>query len=202
LLGRYNLDWVLGFAAEEVESDLLYIWLHKFVELVFLREADTQGMLPAIPSSIRHLQSKSRILDSVERAMCVRELLTYSSVVLIHVPPGQDGAVTYELVYSSQMCKWGMPLPGCPNCGNHHVIAFSEHRGHRRGKDGDFVIVRCRGCGWRTAGTGPCRPDAIVPVGRNPQETHYFWKPLDLESPWVGHQWRPKGVARVRTVGP
>jgi hypothetical protein len=188
---RYRFDWVLGFGADHLEPTRLRSYVHKFVELVFLREAKVKGLLPALPAILSRPQENSHFLDSVERSMCDLELLAYTSVVVGCVYPGHDAPIFREMVFSSQLSMWGIPLPGCPQCGNHQVRAVQD-RVRRKGKHTSFS-VRCHGCTLRTDGPGVGCPEGIVSVaGTDPQDTRFFWKPLHLPSPWLGHKWRLK----------
>jgi hypothetical protein len=188
-----HFDWILGFGAIQINTKRLDFWLPKFVELVFLREADKRGMLHAFPSSVRHLERKDRLSNAVERTLGVRELLTHTSVIAIRMK--NEGLVEEELVYSSQFCYWGIPLPECPNCGNHNVRAVTSQRHVKKEKKTkkkrDLVTVRCHGCNSRTKGTGVGCPSGVRPVGRSDGErARYFWKPLRLPSPWSSHEWK------------
>jgi hypothetical protein len=172
----------------------LLSYVHRFVELVFLREADATGTLPALPGRVVGPQGNSRFLDSLERSMGDPELLAYSSVVAGSVHSGHDSPIFREMVFSSHLSMWGIPLPACPQCGNHQVRVVD--RNHRKGK---CFSVRCHGCKLRTGSAGVCRPEGVVPVaGTNPQNTQLFWKPLHLSSPWLGHTWRTKGDPIVK----
>jgi hypothetical protein len=185
---RRHFDWILGFGADKLYLGKLQFWLHKFVELVFLREADPEGILPVTHASINDLKpGRSRFLDSVQRAFCMEELLLYTSVITFSMPQRELRPLVQELVFSTPMFQWGIPLPACPNCGNHNVRAVKEQ------VNGERVTVKCHGCGSQTKGKPINRPQGIQEIlGYGNKENRYFWKPMDIISPWLGHKWRPK----------
>jgi hypothetical protein len=192
-INRGCFDWVLGFGTTQLNAQRLDFWLPSFAELSFLREADKHGNLPALLSSIRHSEPVDRFLNAVQRTLGVRELLTYTSVIAIRKQ--NSALIEEEMVYSSQFSYWGMPLPECPNCGNHNVQAIpgQEHK-----KIKNLVIVRCHGCKASTKGIGIGRPVGVREVAKSTTgRVKYYWKPLRLESPWVGHRWRYKGSAAL-----
>jgi hypothetical protein len=191
IITRGYFDWVLGFGATQLNTQRLNFWLPHFAELSFLREADERGKVPVLLSSIRHLESKDRFLNAVQRALGVRELLTYTSLVTIQRE--SSVVVEEEMVYSSQFGYWGMPLPECPKCGNHGVRATARLQGtedHGKKKN-EVVFVRCHGCKSSTKGDGVSRPAGVRPVAESYHgQGNYFWKPLRLGCPWAGHRWR------------
>ena len=182
----------MGFGAEKIQPHKLNSWVPYFVELVYLREADNEGQVPASHASIRHLEKKPRLINSVQRALCIHELLTYSTVVVLHEPVGRVGCTAEELVYSSPMSPWGMQLPECHRCGNNHVSAVFGQPGPR--KEGNhFVITKCNGCSAITKRVGIRRPSSVVPVSTSCGDGGgCFWKPLHMGTPWIGQSWKIK----------
>ena len=158
--------------------------------MVFLQEADSQGFLLATDASIRQSDKGTNLfLDSVKHTLCLRELLVYTSIIAIYIPPGLSLPVARELVHSSPMCLWGVPLPSCPQCGNHNV------RARQRDMVGNELLatVKCFGCQNRTWGKGAKRPQGLKTITTyNGKTEEYFWKPLNMVSPWSEHRWRPK----------
>ena len=189
-LHRTALHWILTFGAEELAITMLSSWIPKFVEMVFLREADPSGLLPAIPASIRYHQGeKDRFLDSVHVALCCKELLVHTTIIAASRPAGETNVLIRELTFSSTMSFWGIPLPGCPECGNTFVRAIGNQN-HGRGKEG-FVIVKCDSCKRFTRGKGVERPSGVeeIPSERG-NSGRFFWKLLDVRSPWDDHKWK------------
>jgi hypothetical protein len=191
-MARRRLNWILGFGAEEISPLKLTVRLPTFVELVFLREADQEGSLEAYPSSIRHSHpGKSRFLESVQDSFCYQTLLADTSIIAMNQPRGHKIPLIRELVFSSQMSMWGIPLPECPTCGNHQVRANSGKV--NRGKS-NFVTLKCHGCGATTKGKGVQRPPGVEEIpGSSSQDVGYYWKQMEVKSPWSGHTWRVPG---------
>jgi len=193
---RNHLDWILGFGAHEINARKLLFRLPKFVELVFLREADQHGHLQVFPSSIRHsTPGKSRFLESVQDTMCFQHVLTNTSVIAMSRPHGFQMPLIRELVFSSQMSMWGIPLPDCPTCGNHQVRANQRKimDGKAKRKE-DVVTVKCHGCGSTTKGKGVRCPQDVEEIrGSGTEDVRYYWKQLHVKSPWEGHSWRGQG---------
>jgi len=172
--------------------------LPMFLELVFLREADQEGCLRVYPASIRHcVGGKSRFLESVQDAFSYQTLLVDTSVIAMNQPHGHQKPLFRELVFSSQMSMWGIPLPECPTCGNHQVRANPgkiNYGKKKSNKNCDFVTLKCHGCGLTTKGKGVQRPQGVDEIqGSCSQDVGYFWKKLDVKSPWSGHTWRGSG---------
>jgi hypothetical protein len=158
-----------------------------------LREADSRGFLLDTCASIRPSDKEdNRFLDSVKRTLCVEELLGYTSVLAVYIPPGREQPEVQELVYSSTMSLWGIPLPDCPRCGNHNVRAMPGR--HARHGNDFLATVKCLGCQFATKGRGVKCPQELRAISTyHGDRTEYFWKPLHMVSPWLDHQWRPKG---------
>jgi hypothetical protein len=58
---------------------------------------------------------------------------------VITVCKQNSAVIKEEMVYSLQFSYWVMPLPECPNCGNHNIQAIAEQE-HKKFKD--LVIIR------------------------------------------------------------
>ena len=192
-MARRRLNWILGFGAEEISPLKLAVRIPTFVELAFLREADEEGHLQVYPASIRHCDSgKSRFLDSVQDSFSYQTLLVDTSVIAMNQPHGHNVPLIQELVFSSQMSMWGIPLPECPTCGNHQVRANPGKICHgKSNKNGDFVTLKCHGCGATTKGNGVQRPPGVEEIPASSSlDVGYYWKRWDVKSPWSGHAWR------------
>ena len=177
---RQDINWILGFGAEHSLAEKLEHSLYKFVELVFLRETNADGKIPASLGRNAYKPAKNCFLDSVIHSLCTRQLLNYSSVVVVQ--PRNGYAVVQELVFSSMYDAWGCNLPACPNCGNQNVRAVENGP--------SSVVVKCGSCLLRTKGQGIRRPKELVAVnGYSLASNRYFWKPLNMQSLWDNHEW-------------
>jgi hypothetical protein len=183
-----GVDWILGFGSDEGYSAqrLCNTQLMKFAELAFLRKLPRGGPI-SHPSSIRQTANDgTALMDSITRALCIRELLWSSSVIIIRPSTSGKASQVEELVFSTQRSPWGFPLPGCPSCGNHNVAAKQLKESTA------YITLRCSGCNRTTDGKGATRPKDVVPLRSSPYGFHdrYFLKPLHLASPWMEHTWR------------
>jgi hypothetical protein len=172
-----HFDWIVGFGADRVVNYRVVLAIPRFVELALLRQANDQGNISGT--------HRPMMEDAVERALTQQDLLNHTSVLVISKATSESTpAIVRELVFSTQDCLWGYPIPACPRCGNAMTTANFNKQSLR-------YTVKCLGCKSITKGRGVKRPTGVIPIN-SPQipEDKLFWKPLGVSSPWVEHIWK------------
>jgi hypothetical protein len=147
--------------------------LPTFIEMAFLRD------------------ERFGIQDAVHRSFDRVDLLTHTSVVLIHRLAETGAAAVQQFVRTNQDCPWGLDVPECPMCmTNLFVKATTKIDASKQSR----CQFRCSGCGSRTR---PVSQPAFVKIcaERHLETNKYFTLPFPPPShPWGNVAWKAAGT--------